>query len=63
MSQRRIMEAMRSSRSVVRGAIALYILNTNGNSMPRPGRPRIYLERDRRATLRNLRLYSKLTFQ
>jgi hypothetical protein len=63
LSQREIEHHMKHSRKAVRGAIALHILNTNGNSLPRPGRPFVYNERDRRMMLRNLRRYPKLTFQ
>ena len=53
---------MKHSRSAIRGAIALDILNTNRASLPRPGRPIIYTDRDKRFMLRNLRLFPKLTF-
>ena len=51
-----------ASRKAVRGSIALEILNTNGASLPRPGRPIIYDARDKRSMLRCLRLEPKLTF-
>ena len=62
LTQRAIIEATNLSRSSIRGAIALDILNTNRASLPRPGRPIIYDPRDRRAMLRNIRLHPKLTF-
>ena len=63
MSQRQIVDVMKRGRDSARGAIALDILNTNGNSLPRPGRPRLYSDRDRRTILRNLRAFPKITFQ
>ena len=56
------MESTLASRKAVRGSIALEILNTNGASLPRPGRPIIYDPRDKRLMLRCLRLEPKLTF-
>ena len=61
-SQRKIMGMTDASRKGVRGSIALEILNTNGASLPRPGRPIIYNPRDKRSMLRCLRLEPKLTF-
>ncbi|RDL41719.1 uncharacterized protein BP5553_01698 [Venustampulla echinocandica] len=63
LSARQIELEMKVSRSAVRGTIALEILRSNGVSLPRPGRPILYTERDRRSMLRNLRSYPKLTFQ
>ena len=54
---------MKRGRDSVRRAIALDILNTNSNSLPRPGRPRLYSDRDRRTILYNLRAFPKITFQ
>jgi hypothetical protein len=62
LSQRRIMGMTDASRKGVRGSIALEILNTNGASLPRPGRPILYDPRDKRSMLRCLRLEPKLTF-
>ena len=62
LSQRQIVDLMKRGRDAVRGAIALEILNTNGASLPRSGRPRVYNDRDRRSMLRNLRACPKLTF-
>ena len=42
LSQRQIVDVMKRSRDAIRGAIALKILNTNGVSLPRSGRPRVY---------------------
>jgi hypothetical protein len=39
------------SRGAVQGTLALEILRLNGASMPRPGRPKIYNERDTRSIL------------
>ena len=63
MTPRQIELTMKHSRGAVRGTIALEILRTNGNSLPRPGRPKLYHPRDQRAMLRNIRSYPKLTFQ
>jgi hypothetical protein len=60
---RQIELEMKVSRLAVRGTIALDILRTNGNSLPRKDRALVYNKRDRRAILRNLRQYPKLTFQ
>jgi hypothetical protein len=62
LTQRKIMDLTDASRQGVRGSIALEILNTNGASLPRPGRPIIYHPRDRRIMLRTLRFQPKLTF-
>jgi hypothetical protein len=51
------------SRGAVRGTLALEKLRTDGHSMPRPGCPKTYDERDTRMMLRNLRFYPKSTFQ
>jgi hypothetical protein len=56
------MDITDASRQAVRGSIALEILNTNGASLLRPGRPIIYYPRDRRMMLCSLRLEPKLTF-
>jgi hypothetical protein len=53
---------MKHSRGAVRATLALEILRSNGASMPRPGRPKIYNERDRRMMIKNLRSYPKLSF-
>lgn len=63
MSPREIELQMKHSRGAIRSTIALEILRSNGNSLPRRGRPLVYNERDRRTMLRNLRSYPKLTFQ
>ena len=62
LSPREIKLHMNYSKGAVRNAIALHILNTNGNSLPRPGRPRLYNDRDCRIILRNLRQHPKLNF-
>ena len=54
MSPREIELAMQHSRSAIRGTIALEILRSNGNSLPRRGRPIVHNERDRRTMLRNM---------
>ena len=61
-SQRKIIGITNASRKGVRGSITLEILNTNGASLPRPGRLIIYDPRDKRSMLRCLRLEPKLTF-
>ena len=62
-SQRQIVDVIKRGHDSVQGAIALDILNTNSNSLPRPSRPRLYSDRDRRTILRNLRAFPKITFQ
>jgi hypothetical protein len=47
MSPREIEVAMNYSKCAVAGTIALEILRSNGNSLPRKGRPIIYNKRDR----------------
>jgi transposase len=63
MSPREIELHLDRSRSAVRGTIALEISRSNGESLPRTGRPIIYTDRDNRTMLRNLRLHPKSTFQ
>ena len=43
-----IRDTLETTRDRIRGALALEILNTNGASMPRSGRPILYSDRDRR---------------
>lgn len=62
MSPREIELQMKRSRGAVRSALCLEILRTNGASMPRNGRPRIYNERDCRTMLRNLHVFWKNSF-
>jgi len=62
-SLREISKSLKRNRTSITGAMALDILNTNGSSLPRPGRPHLYNPRDQRMMLRNLRSYPKLTFQ
>jgi len=62
MSPREIELHMKHSKGAVQGTIALEILRSNGNSLPRKGRPIVYNERDRRSMLRNIRSFPKLTF-
>jgi hypothetical protein len=54
LSLREIELQLNHSRGAVRGAIALQKLKTNGASLPRPGRPLIYDDRDQCTILRNL---------
>ena len=63
LTERVICEQFLVSRQRVRGSIVLEILNTNGASLPRPGRPILYDPRDQRHILRSLRMYPKWTFQ
>jgi hypothetical protein len=62
LTQRKIIDLTNVSRQGVRGSIALEILNTNGASLPCPGRLIIYYPRDKRIMLRTLRFQPKLTF-
>ena len=50
------------SRGAVRGSIARDSTRPEGISVPCPGCPPTYTERDERMMLRNLRLYPKSTF-
>jgi hypothetical protein len=52
----------RLSRNAVRGSIAQDKSRPEGESAPRPGCPKTYIDRDKRIMLRNLRLYPKATF-
>jgi hypothetical protein len=54
LSPREIKLQLNHSRGTVRGTIALQKLKTNRASLPRPGRPLIYDDRDQRTMLRNL---------
>ena len=53
-SPRKIEVAMNYSKCAVASTIALEILRSNGNSLPRKGRPIVYNERDRRSMLQNI---------
>jgi hypothetical protein len=54
MSPREIKLVMQYLRSAIRGTITLEILRSNGNSLPRRGRPIVHNKRDRRIMLRNM---------
>jgi hypothetical protein len=62
MSPREIEVAINYSKYTIAGTIALEILRSNSNSLPRKGRPIVYNKRDRRSMLRNIRSFPKLTF-
>ena len=53
---------LRASRQAIRTAKKLADLNTNGESLARSGRLKVYNERDNRTILYNLRLFSKSTY-
>ena len=53
---------LRASRQAIRTAKKLADLNTNGESLARSSRPRVYNKQDNRTMLRNLRLFPKSTY-
>lgn len=63
MSEVKVAVELEVSRRAVRNAKRLAALNTEGRSLPRSGRPRVYTDRDNRTMLRNLRLFPKNTFE
>jgi hypothetical protein len=62
MSPREIEVSFGHSCRAVRSTLAVEKSRPNGVSLPRPGQPLVYDERDRRSMLQSLQSYPKLTY-